>query len=560
MMQLPIVDSESDLYQGTIGLLPTGSLGIVNKKRIVEWFSDCILTITTETSGNGITEFTFSGTGAVDKREVAFTMTASEAVKSIEFKATVANAFGARNRIGGLDFASVQKLTEDVKLLKRVEIPAWYGNTPLIPGVDLAEDVEYQLSKYTPAKVYDGDVEAAKECLRRCLNSHKFASLLLDVILGSPAFARWHKDDRMFIGIWGLTGTLKTTMCQIMLSCFGVGYIDDSAILKHGKIGSTIVAATTIFKMAGILPQILDNIKTVAPKDSENLVAIIQAVMEGADKARGTVDDGLRESKIFICTPILTGEIRTEEASTTARGLNLSWTRPNIDDISYVQQNIDYMPIIGYHWLRFLATTSKNLVDGYHDTLTKKTKEYAGNHIVNPGRLANIYTLMTMNWELLCEMPEFGSVFKEFTPSFKSSLDEAIAEQGTMVTEETELQKFLNGLRQLMASKKLLFEPIDTSYCQSNIVGKEQDDGNWFILPDMVLTELTKIGIFTQKPTVGSITKALYEAGMIITDGQHLKAQRSINGKRPRGWLIKKEFIEEPEDAVPEADIAAPKE
>lgn len=255
----------------------------------------------------------------------------------------------------------------------------------------------------------------------------------------------------------------------------------------------------------------------------------------------------------------MTGEIKIEEASTTARGLNLSWTRPDLDCLSYVQQNIANMPIIGYHWLRFLATTQNNLVAGYQNMLSSKTAEFSGKHLVNPGRLANTHTLLTLNWDLLCAIPEFGEIFREFTGDFESSLKEAIAEQGAMVTEETEVQKFIIGLRQLLVAKGHLFQSGFDSKSPS-VIGKEQDNGDWFLLPDPVLDELKRMGIFTQKPTVGSLTKALNEAGMIVTEDSHLKVQRTINGSRIRGWLIKKEFIEEPEDAVPEADIAASRE
>lgn len=65
MKQLPEIGIQNrELRTGTVGVLPDGhTLGIVNKDHEVEWLSDCILSITTETSGSGVTEFTFDGTG-----------------------------------------------------------------------------------------------------------------------------------------------------------------------------------------------------------------------------------------------------------------------------------------------------------------------------------------------------------------------------------------------------------------------------------------------------------------------------------------------------------------
>ena len=56
MIQLPEIGADTKLRTGTIGILPDGhTLGIVNKDHEVEWLSDCILSITTETSGSGVT-------------------------------------------------------------------------------------------------------------------------------------------------------------------------------------------------------------------------------------------------------------------------------------------------------------------------------------------------------------------------------------------------------------------------------------------------------------------------------------------------------------------------
>ena len=508
-------------------------------KRFLAWVSDCPVHIYTETRANDETEFTFVGTGAMDERQVKFTLPATDLAEPRKFKAALLNAFGAKNKLGTLNFEMVQEMTQNTQVMRRIEVTTWDGNIPLLPGVGLAGDVEYRLSAMTPVEVYEGDIEAAKDCLRRFLGIHRYAPILMAAILGAPAFARWHANERFGVALWGLTGSLKTSVAQAGLSVYGTGYLDDESILKHGKAGATQVATLEVFANAGILPQLLDNVKTVDEKDSLQYIATIQAVIEGREKQRGKKDGGLRDSRSFNCTPIITGEIRPEEASTTARVLNLTWTRPeDLTGLSYIQENVQAMPVIGYQWLRFLANTDLNLVDGFNEARSRKMTEFSGKRYTNPGRLATIYTLLRSAWDLLCQSP-FEDLFKEFKPAFISSLDEAIEEQGRTVTEETEVEKFLSGLKELLASNPGLIQSQNGTTIYGRVIGKWVEEG-LFLLPSEALAELHKIGVFTQKPTVDSLTKALHAAGKLVIDldGKHLKAARRVNGTKLRGWLL----------------------
>ena len=253
----------------------------------------------------------------------------------------------------------VQEMSLNPRLMQRVEVPCWEGSIPLIPGLDLAENVEYKLSDMTPAAVYDGDIEIAKECLRNLLGLHKYAPILVTAILGAPAYARWYPNDRFGVALWGLTGSLKTTVMQAAMSVFGTGYADKASLLKNGTSSATAVGIFEVCAATGIMPQSYDNVKTVDQKDRERYVSLVHTVLEGREKQRGKKDGGLRESRVFLCTLIITGEIRPEEASTTARIVNLTWSRPDESMLMFVQQHVADMPVIGYHWLRFLAETEQ---------------------------------------------------------------------------------------------------------------------------------------------------------------------------------------------------------
>jgi hypothetical protein len=534
---------------GTIGVcLKTGAVkkvveiprGDGTKERFLGWISDCAVHIHTETRADEDTEFIFVGVGAVDKRVVKFTLPASYLAEPRKFKAALINAFGAKNKVGELNFEIVQSMSLNPRVMRRVEMPEWDGAIPLIPGVGLMEDVEYRLSPITPAEVYDGDINVAKECLRKLLQVHKYSHILVAAVLGAPAFSRWHNNDRFGVGLWGLTGSLKTSVAQAALSVYGTGYMDDDAILKHGKAGATQVATLEVLAGAGILPQLLDNVKTVDEKDSLQYISTIQAVIEGREKQRGKKDGGLRDTRKFCTTPIVTGEIRPEEASTTARLLNLTWIRPDdFESLSYVQANVSAMPVIGYHWLRFLARTALNLVDGFSEARSRKMAEFSHKRYTNPGKLATIYTLLRSVWGMLCESP-FGDVFNEFTSKFVASLDQAIEDQGMTVSEETEVAKFLTGLKELLASDPHIVQDmaVTKTIMGKPVIGKWTEEG-LFLLPNETLAELANTKVFTQKPTVDSLTKALHAAGkLVVKDAGHLKPERRINGTRTRGWLL----------------------
>jgi hypothetical protein len=221
--------------------------------------------------------------------------------------------------------------------------------------------------------------------------------------------------------------------------------------------------------------------------------------------------------------------------------------------LSFVQESIDLMPIIGYHWLRFLSTI--NQMDGFKETRSKKNAEFSSKQYKNPGRLATNYSLIKATWKLLCESP-FGEIFGEYSERFEQALDEAFEEQGNMVTEETEVARFLSGLNELIASDPRLIQCKDPDKTKKGRVSNEpigrprRTIGKWypeglFLLPAKTLAELEKSRIFTQKPSVDSLTKALNEKGALIRspDGKRLKVERRINGVKVRGWLLSPKVV-----------------
>lgn len=362
---------------------------------------------------------------------------------------------------------------------------------------------------------------------------------MLTTILGAPVLARWFKNDRFGLALWGKTGSNKTTIAQLFTAIYGIGYLDDRTLLKHGKNGATQVGAMEALLNAGILPRIIDNVKATDAKDATSYIAIIQAIMEGGEKLRGKKDGGLRNTNEFLVTPIVTGEIKVSEASTSARMLNLSWDKTqDTAKLTSIQERTEYLPVIGYHWLRYLAATHHDLRQGFDQARAKLAATYAAKGFVNPGRLANIYCLLRGIWTLIEDGP-FGDIAREHNSAFVEALDEAIEAQGLEVTAETEVARFLAAIANLRASRPDLFMVGELPSGSDKIIGRENELG-LFLFPEETLALLKQMGVFTQVPSESSITKALKEDGYLreIKDRRRLNTTM-INGVKVSGWWLK---------------------
>lgn len=514
------------------------------------WLSDCPVYIATETVADDETEFTFKGIGAKDNREVCFKQSARDMATDEKFEAALINAFGAKNRVGKLTFDIVQRITLNTVKMKRITIPRWEGNVPLVPGVDLLENIEYNLAEQIPACVYDGDLDGAIKILKTFMKIHKYAPILMAAVLGAPIIAKYHKTKRFGFAMWGGTGAFKTSTATAAMCVYGVNYIDDPK-LKSGKSGSTVVAAAEMFAAAGILPQIYDNIKSIDPRDAMAYISIIQGILEGEEKLRGKKDGGLRKAREFLTTPIITGEIKPQEAATSARVFNTNWSSVRGDLLRKVQENIALMPVIGYNWLRFLGTTNEPFAPGFGDYQSKMMADFIKKNYANPGRLATIYTLLKSVWAML-EVSPIGEVFREMEKDFTKALDEAAKEQGESTSDETEAAKFMAGLNELIIGNPGLFVAKDgKKTILGNAIGKWMDNG-LCVLPIQTLNELSKIKAFTQQPTVESMTVALDRENLLIHDtAGNAKYQMRINNGKTRGWYIKMEIVPGADAIVP---------
>ena len=146
---------------------------------------------------------------------------------------------------------------------------------------------------------------------------------------------------------------------------------------------------------------------------------------------------------------------------------------------------------------------------------------------------------------MLCESV-FGDVVAEYDEKFNEALDATIEHQNESVGDETEVERFMTGLRELMASQPAKFpegkwfrkgtDCTDNIQDKGGFIGVQYDDGV-FLLPDIALKALRDMGVFQQLPSKQSMGQALAAKGYIKT--QHgFMVRRRINKHPIYGWLI----------------------
>jgi hypothetical protein len=122
-------------------------------------------------------------------------------------------------------------------------------------------------------------------------------------------------------------------------------------------------------------------------------------------------------------------------------------------------------------------------------------------------------------------------------------LDELVVSQGAATKEETESQRFMNGLRQLIASNPSLFLEKGRPRNDNTfpVIGKWMPDGMW-LMPEKTLAEMAKFKVFTQIPTAESMTAALDRDKLLMhqVSGKTIHKQwlASIGGTKLRGWYV----------------------
>lgn len=401
---------------------------------------------------------------------------------------------GARNSFGKITLDKVQNATSKTRLIHKITRPVFKDGTFTVPGLHENDTNIYDLSRYCPLNVCKTDY---KNSLRAMLDIHPKQILNLTAILAAPYVGAFYKDERFGYALWGQTGTFKTTTLQLTACVFGTDYYTDRPWVKWGG-GSTKTARTTASTECGIFFIPTDNLKAGDAKSQEEYVQSVQTIVEGDDKARAKKDGGLRDTAPIECMLLVSGEVKPEEAATSARVLGVNWSSPDVDKLTQAQRQRNKLPGVGYDWLMFLESNPEAL--DYEDLRYKLQMEYQQRQYANAGRLAGIGAIMEVVFDLMLKSP-FGDIIQEHQAGFRVAMDEVITDQGLAVTCETDANRFLRVVRQLYTSRPQMFnEKLDYDVYSNGkvqntpIIGwitkKLGFDEGLFLLPDFVCGEI----------------------------------------------------------------------
>jgi hypothetical protein len=541
------------------GILPDGYLFLRKNgeggKPEVEWISDGYACIVEEMRrDNGDSVFIIEGRGAKDGHTFKFEMNAYDFAEGRKLKGKLTAQFGACSRVGGLTGDVIQQISLDVKKFRLIETPRWIDGKAAVPGLDLVPNLRYSTNSWVPANVGDGDLAEAQQGLRNLLSSwdKKLTAIVFASILGAPIVARWFAGDRFGVVLRAITGSGKTEFIKHGMALYGKGYLNEENLMRWGA-GSTSNACMKVAATAGFLPYLVDNYKPLKKEDPAQLILLIQALLEGSDKARLSSDSELKDSAKFTCTLIITGEDFPEESSTMARCIILDWS-PIIDSnlLTQAQSLAHNFPAIGKEWLTWLSENPEIIEDILKGFETKRRNYYSEIIVafdgINAGRLSTNLALLDLIWEIALKCPALAEVLSDFTQDFQNGIHDLLMKSPREINSSNEAEDFVSTLNELIGTGRAKLVKDGTAIeDQKDVIGWVRMDGEICIFPKVARKMVETVASTQQKVSSLTLYKQLDERGYIkseIKDGNIERTlTRKFDGKANR-VLVFKEGIE----------------
>jgi hypothetical protein len=385
---------------------------------------------------------------------------------------------------------------------------------------------------------------------------------LVILVFAGPVIGCAFPDDRYGYALMGETGTLKTAIARLLLRVYGNGFESTSTMIKLGE-GSTNTGAKLIAGMAGCMPILMDNFKPYKDWSTAELASLIHSLMEGADKARGNKEVKLRDSVVFSCLPLITGEDYPVDAATGARIMALTWTRPDMDILDQATEELrSHLPAVGRLWIEWL-----NSEDGHRAIEKMKAefprvrsevmKEYKDIVSTNAQRLATNEALDRLGYKLMREHPVFGQYFAQFEETYNEGGKTRIRDAGAATSEASEVNVIVDMLREGIASGNLVLWPTENGNFKQVVIGWKDDKGHILIFPD-VLKDYVAIHIRGgQKLSKDALARMFVNHGLIAPDKEGKSTQTKyapMTKKAARVYVFDQDTLidEEPRPIISE--------
>lgn len=475
----------------------------------INWISDgwaCIDTILEIDNKSRVERYFVIIGKSIHGQKFRISLKATDASEGRKLRAALVNEFGV-DRIGELNLSVIQQLSGQPECIKLINRPQWLGDQLLAPGL-VTDGVEYDLSRKVAVDFSNiGDADVGVEALYCILQTWPpgDVAILIATFLGAPVIARLWQDERFALFIVGVTGTGKTSATMLLNSIYGIGYSLEANLVRWGD-GATSNATEHLAAMTGPFPFVIDNFKSYTDKDPSYLQRMVHALLEGTEKDRMTKSSNdLRESEVYLCTPVITGEnYPGQDAATRARLVQIDWTEPvNMEKLTEAQRNVKDINALGKEWCLWLSSEERRAaMENVASQFDQVRTYYLGEtrEAINGGRLATNAAILSLIWDLIGAWPLTADLADEYSEVLKVAIEDHILQSKHDVSEDLDAEKFISWLQAELAVGRYVVsnspEPLKY-HTNSEVIGhyRENKDvspplGELFILPSVLSSKL----------------------------------------------------------------------
>lgn len=459
---------------------------------------------------------------------------------------------------------SIQLLTDETPLkIHCYRRCGWEKNTFLIPGAEL-ENIELELPSKLPYRINEKSNLVlgikALDALMQAQAGEKVAVLLSTIFQAPLAHLMGWRSERYGIFVAGRTGAFKTSIAQLAMSIFGVGFLDENMLIRWG-IGATTNSIIALSTHASDLPFLIDNFKPNTGGGARDLVNIVHAIMEGGEKDRLKRSAELRNSRSIYAWPIFTGEdVFTRDTATVARLLVVRYEARDTQAtvaLTEAQQLGEHLNAVGYAWLKWLQTSDAHKVCEQvaqrFSSLRAEWMAYLRNQqqrTVNPARVATNLATNQLAWYVLQHHPDLGAFAARHAQTHAAGLTLVAEEMARLTAEALEANRFLETLIELITSGRSLLLPAcheAQDEERDRFIGWKDSDNSVYLLPELARLAVERVLGIGGLNGLSNATLYSQLAGLGLIEssdsGRHTKNIRSDQGKVVRVLHLKADAL-----------------
>ena len=388
-----------------------------------------------------------------------------------------------------------------IKRTRRYIRTGWAGENFLIPGREPV-DTSIVLPRKLPYAIdRRANLSAGLKVLRLLLTCMPNSLVTVPIAMAFEApiadIAGW-RSERYGVAIRGQTGSLKTSWAQVLMSLYGPGFLSDELILKMGQ-GATSNAIMALAAQVYDLPFFIDNYKPSTGGGAREFINLVHNLLEGGEKERLSRAAELKDTKPIFCWPLLTGEDMPDtDPATLARLLVVRFTwqqgMPN-DELAKAQADAAHLCAVGHAWLSWIERPEgheaiKVVAKDFHATRSSWAEilRKSQHNMVNALRVASNLASNELTWQVMEQHPDIGPAIREQRDEHYVNLSRLAGEMASYTTTALEANKFLELLRELLASGRAVLRDRQASGEKTDpdrLIGWKNADGTANILPSV---------------------------------------------------------------------------